>query len=154
MCNWRVFGRMPSRSTSDFRFPPRSRWEMRCSGLASSSSSSSYICHGVGPLVDPFRSHVSLQSSAMIPSAGSEAKGSNPTTGLSLLSARNPFRGNFKHWQVSGFLLLLSSSSLSPLCRVFIHIFLRQTMSLRKTMLQLFCRYCLWCPYHEFLCCL
>jgi len=22
-------------------------------------SSSSYICHGVGPLVDPFRSHVS-----------------------------------------------------------------------------------------------
>jgi len=25
----------------------------------SSSSSSSYICHGVGPLVDPFRSHVS-----------------------------------------------------------------------------------------------
>jgi len=23
------------------------------------SSSSSYICHGVGPLVDPFRSHVS-----------------------------------------------------------------------------------------------
>ena len=24
-----------------------------------SSSSSSYICHGVGPLVDPFRSHVS-----------------------------------------------------------------------------------------------
>ena len=26
---------------------------------SSSSSSSSYICHGVGPLVDPFRSHVS-----------------------------------------------------------------------------------------------
>jgi len=25
----------------------------------SSSSSTSYICHGVGPLVDPFRSHVS-----------------------------------------------------------------------------------------------
>jgi hypothetical protein len=45
-------------------------------------------------------------------------------------------------------LLLLSSSSLSPLCRVFIHIFLRQTMSLRNTMLQLFCRCCLWCPYH------
>ena len=27
--------------------------------LSSSSSSSSSICHGVGPLVDPFRSHVS-----------------------------------------------------------------------------------------------
>ena len=32
---------------------------------------------------------------------GPEAKGSNPTTGLTLLWARNPFRGNFKHWQVS-----------------------------------------------------
>ena len=35
-------------------------------------------------------------------------------------------------------LLLLSSSS-SPLCRVFILIFLRQTMSLGNTLLQLFC---------------
>jgi hypothetical protein len=33
--------------------------------------------------------------------AGSEAKGSNPTTGLTLLWPRNPFRGKFKHWQVS-----------------------------------------------------
>jgi hypothetical protein len=33
--------------------------------------------------------------------AGSEAKGSNPPTGLTLLWARNPFRGNFNHWQVS-----------------------------------------------------
>ena len=33
--------------------------------------------------------------------AGPEAKGSNPTTGLTLLWARNPFRGNFNHWQVS-----------------------------------------------------
>jgi hypothetical protein len=45
-------------------------------------------------------------------------------------------------------LLLLLLLLLSPLCRVFIHIFLRQTMSLRNTMLQPFCRYCLWCPYH------
>jgi len=30
-----------------------------------------------------------------------EAKGSNPTTGLNLLWARNPLRGNFNHWQVS-----------------------------------------------------
>jgi hypothetical protein len=27
--------------------------------------------------------------------------GSNPTTGLTLLWARKPFRGNFHHWQVS-----------------------------------------------------
>jgi len=40
-------------------------------------------------------------------------------------------------------LLLSSSSSLSssPLCRVFIHTFLRQTMSLVNTVLQLFCCY-------------
>jgi len=33
--------------------------------------------------------------------AGPEAKGSNPTGGLALLWARNPFRANFNHWQVS-----------------------------------------------------
>ena len=33
--------------------------------------------------------------------AGPEAKGSNPTTGLTLLWARDPFRGSFNHWQVS-----------------------------------------------------
>jgi len=33
--------------------------------------------------------------------ASSEAKGSNLTTGLTLLWAHNPFRGNFNHWQVS-----------------------------------------------------
>jgi len=33
--------------------------------------------------------------------AGPEAKGSNPTTGLTLLWAQNPFRGNFNHRQVS-----------------------------------------------------
>jgi len=33
--------------------------------------------------------------------AGPETKGSNPTTGLNLLWARNPFMGNFNHWQVS-----------------------------------------------------
>jgi len=33
--------------------------------------------------------------------AGPEAKSSNPTTSLTLLSACNPFRGNFNHWQVS-----------------------------------------------------
>jgi hypothetical protein len=39
-------------------------------------------------------------------------------------------------------LLLLLVKVLSPLWRVFIHIFLRQTMSLSNTMSQLFCRYC------------
>ena len=33
--------------------------------------------------------------------AGPEAKGCNPTTGLSLLWTRNPFRGNFNHWHAS-----------------------------------------------------
>ena len=47
-------------------------------------------------------------------------------------------------------LLLLSSSS--PLCRVFILIFLRQTMSLGNTVLQLFCCYYSWCLYRYFQC--
>ena len=33
--------------------------------------------------------------------AGTQVKGSNPTAGLTLLWARNPFRGNFKGWHVS-----------------------------------------------------
>jgi hypothetical protein len=33
--------------------------------------------------------------------AGPEAKGTKPTTGLTLLWARNPFRGYFKYWQIS-----------------------------------------------------
>ena len=44
-------------------------------------------------------------------------------------------------------LLLSSSSSSSPLCRVFILIFLRQTMSLGNSVLQLFCCYYSWCLY-------
>ena len=42
------------------------------------------------------------------------------------------------------------------LCRVFIHIFPRQTMSIGNTVLQPFCRYYLWCLYLWFvpwLCC-
>ena len=38
-----------------------------------------------------------------------------------------------------------SSPPSSPLCRVFILIFLRQTMSLGNTVLQLFCCYYSWC---------
>jgi hypothetical protein len=33
--------------------------------------------------------------------AGPEAKGSSPTTGLTLLWAPNPLRGNFNNWKVS-----------------------------------------------------
>ena len=44
--------------------------------------------------------------------AGPEAKGSNPTTELTLLWARNPFRENFNHWQVSRKEAGLSSFSL------------------------------------------
>jgi len=33
--------------------------------------------------------------------AGPEAKGTNPTTKRTLLWVRNPFRGNFNHWQFS-----------------------------------------------------
>ena len=40
-----------------------------------------------------------------------------------------------------------SSSSSSPLCRVFVFIYLRQTMCLGNTVLQLFCCYYSWCSY-------
>jgi len=39
------------------------------------------------------------------------------------------------------------SSSSSPLCRVYLHILPRQTMSLGDILLQLFCLCCLWCLY-------
>ena len=45
-------------------------------------------------------------------------------------------------------LLLSLSLSSSPLCRVFILIFLRQTMSLGNKVLQLFCCYYSWRLYH------
>jgi len=41
--------------------------------------------------------------------ASPEAKGSNSTTGLTLLWDRNPFRGNFNHWQVSRFLQIMQT---------------------------------------------
>ena len=44
-------------------------------------------------------------------------------------------------------LLLLLLPSLSPLCRVSIHISLRQTMSLGDTLLKPFYLCCLWCLY-------
>ena len=65
-----------------------------------------------------------------------------------------------KEWPTALLLLLLlllllsssSSSSSSPLYRVFIVIFLRQTMSLGNTLLQLFCCYYSWCLYCYFQC--
>ena len=50
-----------------------------------------------------------------------------------------------QHIQWKLLLLLLSSSS--PLYRIFILIFLRQTMSIANTVLQLFCCYYSWCSY-------
>jgi hypothetical protein len=44
-----------------------------------------------------------------------------------------------------------SSSSVSPLCRVSTLIFLRQIMSVEKTVLQLFWCYDSWCAYRWFL---
>jgi hypothetical protein len=57
---------------------------------------------------------------------------------------------NLLYFYISTSLLLLSSSSSSsssssPLYRVFILIFVRQTMSLGNTVLQLFCWYYSWC---------
>ena len=54
---------------------------------------------------------------------------------------------NLSLWSPCEDTFLLSSSSSSPLCRVFILLFLRQTMSLGNTMLQLFCCYYSWCLY-------
>jgi hypothetical protein len=42
-----------------------------------------------------------LFNAVIICNAGPEAEGSNPTIGLTLLWARNLFRGNFDHWQDS-----------------------------------------------------
>ena len=50
------------------------------------------------------------------------------------------------------YLLSLSSSSSSPLCRVFTLIFLRKSTSLGNTVLQLFCCYYSWCLYRWFQC--
>jgi hypothetical protein len=46
--------------------------------------------------------HISvMELGHLLTRSGPEAEGSNPTTGLTLLWARNPFGGNFNHWQVS-----------------------------------------------------
>ena len=68
----------------------------------------------------------------------------------------------YMYWGASYALLLLllllssssSSSSLpsSPLCRVFILVFLKQTMSLGNTKLQLFCCFYSWCLYRYLQC--
>jgi hypothetical protein len=44
-----------------------------------------------------FKCHPSTISQHACP----EAKSSNPTAGLTLFWARNPFRGNSNHWQIS-----------------------------------------------------
>jgi len=52
-----------------------------------------------------------------------------------------------QRFQYSLLLLSSSSSSVSPLCRVSTLIFLRRTMSLGNTVLQLFWCYYSWCSY-------
>jgi len=46
-------------------------------------------------------SKVYHNSFCQLENAGSEAETSNPTTELTLLWARNSFRGNFNHWKIS-----------------------------------------------------
>ena len=70
------------------------------------------------------------------------------TPGLVRTSAGStPYKGTTSPIPIQPLLLLSSSSSSSALCRVFILIFLRQTMSLGNTVLQLFCCYYSWCLY-------
>ena len=54
---------------------------------------------------------------------------------------------NHCHRATAHLQLNILSSSSSPLCSVFILIFLRQTMSLGNRVLQLFCCYYSWCLY-------
>ena len=83
----------------------------------------------------------------------------NQTTCIIILGFLTPEEGTDRLSRNVGkeLLLLLSSSSSSsslssPLCRVFILIFLRQTMPLGNTVLQLFCCYYSWCLYRYFQC--
>ena len=75
-----------------------------------SSSSSSYICHGVGPLVDPFRSHVSRSLFKGLPrfllSVGEQ----------SVIALGNPFRGILFTCCIH---LLLYSNNLSKIGVIF-----------------------------------
>jgi hypothetical protein len=52
-------------------------------------------------------------------------------------------------WLFTHYIIIIIIKIIFPLFRAFIHIFLRQNMSLRNTMLRLFCRYCLWRPYNS-----
>ena len=53
------------------------------------------------PVTAVYNCFISNAGNAIPKHAGPEAKVSNPTAGRILLWARNPFRGNFNHWQVS-----------------------------------------------------
>jgi hypothetical protein len=69
VCDWRQGGEGGSRSHSRYftnSFTTFYFFVILCGSIVDirrlkyiQVSSSSYICHGVGPLVDPFRSHVS-----------------------------------------------------------------------------------------------
>ena len=86
--------------------------------------------------------HINQHRQTSMPSCGIRTH--NP----SKRAAVDPSLRPSGHWDRLLLLWLLSSSSSSsPLYRVFILIFLRQTMSLGNTVLQLFCCYYSWCLY-------
>ena len=69
-----------------------SQWRQEmitCSNLFRSTKSQRYNCF------------TRNAGNAIPKHAGPKAKGSNPTTGRTLLWALDPFRENFNHWQVS-----------------------------------------------------
>ena len=78
-----------------------------------SSSSSSYICHGVGPLVDPFRSHVSRSLFKVLPCF------LLPAGGLCFITRGNLFRGILFTCCIQ-FLLYSSDLLLCNLCICFV----------------------------------
>lgn len=48
-----------------------------------------------------YKSFIRNEGNAIPKKACTEAKGSNPTAGRTLLCACNPFKGNSNHWQVA-----------------------------------------------------
>ena len=79
-------------------------------GIFSSSSSSSYICQGVGPLVDPFWSHVSRSLFKDLPWF------LLPVGEKCFITLGNPLRGTLFTCCIH---FLLYSSNLSKICVIF-----------------------------------
>lgn len=72
------------------------------SSLSLLSSSAALLCSPPPTLSSVWYNIFALWSFTLLGgNAFPKAKGINPTTGLTLLWAHNPFRGNFESWQVS-----------------------------------------------------